>query len=91
MDELSNSLESEIAVRRDGQTTSIPTKDLVPGDIVLLVGGTVVPADVKFLKGDVMQIDTAALTGEHLPRKNPSDEYGDTILSATTAVAGECY
>jgi H+-transporting ATPase len=91
LDELSNSLESEIAVRRDGQTKSIPTKDLVPGDIVLLVGGTVVPADVKFIKGDIMQIDTAALTGEPLPRKYPSDEYGDVILSGTTVVAGECY
>ena len=91
LDELSNSLESEIAVRRDGTTTSIPTKDLVPGDIVLLVGGTVVPADVKFIKGDVMQIDTAALTGEPLPRKYPSDEYGDVILSGTTVMSGEAY
>jgi hypothetical protein len=41
LDELSNSLESEIAVRRDGTTKSVPTKELVPGDIVLLVGGTV--------------------------------------------------
>jgi H+-transporting ATPase len=91
LDELSNSLESEITVRRDGETKSILTKELVPGDICMLVGGTVVPADVKFLKGDKMSIDTAALTGEPLPRKYPSDEYGDVIMSGTTVAAGECY
>ncbi|KAL3917900.1 MAG: hypothetical protein SGILL_004495 [Bacillariaceae sp.] len=91
LDELSDSLESEIAVRRAGETNAITTKELVPGDICLLVGGTVVPADVKFVKGDTMSIDTAALTGEPLPRKYPSSEYGDVILSGSTVVAGECY
>jgi H+-transporting ATPase len=91
LDELSNSLESEIAVRREGKTNSVPTKELVPGDVVLMVGGTIVPADIKFIKGDTMSIDTAALTGEPLPRKYPSSDYGDVILSGSTVVAGECY
>lgn len=47
LDEICNSIESEIAVRRDGDVTSIATKYLVPGDVVLLVGGTIVPADTK--------------------------------------------
>jgi len=38
-----------------------------------------------------MSIDTAALTGEPIPRKYPSPDYGDIILSGTTVVAGECY
>jgi len=38
-----------------------------------------------------MAIDTAALTGEPIPRKYPSPDYGDVILSGTTVVAGECY
>lgn len=54
-------------------------------------GGTIVPADVKWINGDSMKIDTAALTGEPIPRKYPSDEHGDEILSGTTVVAGECY
>ncbi|KAL3911479.1 MAG: hypothetical protein SGILL_007265 [Bacillariaceae sp.] len=91
LDELSDSLESEIAVRREGETKAIPVKELVPGDIVLLVGGTIVPADIKFVKGDTMSIDTAALTGEPLPRKYPSSDHGDVILSGSTVVAGECY
>jgi H+-transporting ATPase len=69
LDEISNSIESEISVRRDGKQIGVPTKELVPGDIILLVGGTAVPADTKWLSGDKVQIDTAALTGEPLPRK----------------------
>ena len=88
---MSNSLENEIGVRRERVTASVSTKDLVPGDIVLLVGGTIVPADVKWVKGDKMSIDTAALTGEPVPRKYPSNDYGDEIYSGTTVVAGECY
>jgi H+-transporting ATPase len=91
LDELSSSLESEIAVRRNGEVVQISTTQLVPGDIILLVGGTVVPADTQWIRGDAMQIDTAALTGEPIPRKYPSTEYGDVIWSGTTVVAGECY
>lgn len=91
LDEVSNSLDSEIAVRRDGEIKQMSVKELVPGDIILLVGGTIVPADTKWISGDKMQIDTAALTGEPIPRKYPSSEYGDIILSGTTVVAGECY
>ena len=83
-------LESEIAVRREGDTMVLNTIELVPGDIVLLVGGTIVPADAQWVKGDVVQVDTAALTGEPIPRKYPG-ENGDIIMSGTTIVAGECY
>ena len=91
LDAVSNSIESEIGVRRNGEVKQVSTKELVPGDIVMLVGGTIVPADVKWRSGDRMQIDTAALTGEPIPRKYPSPDYGDEILSGTTVVSGECY
>mmetsp|Transcript_2316 Transcript_2316/g.6143 ORF Transcript_2316/g.6143 Transcript_2316/m.6143 type:complete len:961 (-) Transcript_2316:115-2997(-) len=91
LDEVSNSIDSEIAVRRDGETTAMSVSKLVPGDIILLVGGTIVPADTKWLKGDIMQIDTAAMTGEPIPRKYPSADHGDVLMSGTTCVAGECY
>lgn len=91
LDELSGSIESEVTVRREGKTELVLASELVPGDIVLLVGGTVVPADTQWLKGDALKVDTAALTGEPLPRTYPSAEYGDLILSGATIVAGECY
>eukprot|EP00577_Skeletonema_sp_RCC1716_P002472 CAMPEP_0113382606 /NCGR_PEP_ID=MMETSP0013_2-20120614/5931_1 /TAXON_ID=2843 ORGANISM="Skeletonema costatum, Strain 1716" /NCGR_SAMPLE_ID=MMETSP0013_2 /ASSEMBLY_ACC=CAM_ASM_000158 /LENGTH=960 /DNA_ID=CAMNT_0000265123 /DNA_START=46 /DNA_END=2928 /DNA_ORIENTATION=+ /assembly_acc=CAM_ASM_000158 len=90
LDELSHQLESEVAVRRNGETLQLNVKELVPGDVVLLVGGTIVPADTQWIKGDTVSVDTAPLTGEPIPRKYPG-EHGDIILSGTTVVAGECY
>lgn len=90
LDELSDQLDSEIATRRNGETVVLNVKELVPGDVVLLVGGTIVPAEIQWVKGDVVSVDTAALTGEPLPRKYPGD-HGDTILSGTTVNGGECY
>ena len=92
LDELANSIEATITVLRDGgKAIEIPTTELVPGDIAFLVGGTIIPADIKWLRGDEMSIDTAALTGEPIPRKYPSEEYGDVLQSGTTVKAGECY
>ncbi|KAL7541478.1 hypothetical protein ACHAXR_010955 [Thalassiosira sp. AJA248-18] len=90
LDELSEQLESEIATRREGETLSLNVKELVPGDVVLLVSGTIVPAETQWISGDTVQVDTAPLTGELLHRKYPG-KHGDIILSGTTVVAGECY
>ena len=56
-------MEQKIAVIRDGKAENLLTRLLVPGDVVLLVGGCAIPADVEWLEGDVLAIDTAALTG----------------------------
>ena len=64
---------------------------MVPGDVVFLVGGTSVPADCEHVEGDILSVDTAALTGEPLPRKYPSDQYGKLILCGCTISAGEAY
>ena len=78
LDELTNKMEAKIAVLRDGRAENLLTRLLVPGDVILLVGGVAVPADVDWLDGDILSIDTAALTGEPLPRMYPSEEYGTT-------------
>ena len=92
LDELSATLQSEIQVRRNGQTLSLPVSELVPGDVVLLVGGTTVPADVVWLRGDTnVRVDTAALTGETAPRTYPSTSGDAELLSGMTILSGECY
>ena len=90
LDELSNQLESEVAVRREGETMVMPVQEMVPGDVVLLVGGMVVPADIQWIKGDNVSVDTAPLAGEPIPRKHPG-QHGDVIPSGTTIMVGECY
>jgi len=51
-------------VRRDGHVRQINAKDIVPGDIVLLAAGTVVPADMRIINANMLMIQEAALTGE---------------------------
>jgi len=91
LEELTKSVVREVPCLRDGVCDPIDVEELVPGDIVLLVGGDMVPADVLWLKGDILQIDTAALTGEPMPRKYPSEDYGKQIMAGCTLRVGEAY
>ena len=89
--ELTNKMEQHIPTLRDGVAEGLLTRLLVPGDIVLLCGGCAVPADIDWVEGDILQVNTAALTGEPLPRKYPSDDHGTLILCGCTIQAGEAY
>ncbi len=54
-------------VRRDGRPAEIPAADLVPGDVVFLGGGDVVPADLRIARADQLLFNRSVLTGESLP------------------------
>ncbi|GAF84424.1 unnamed protein product, partial [marine sediment metagenome] len=56
-----------VLVLRDGKEQSIDSKDLVPGDIILLEAGSRVPADSRLIEAPNLQVDEAALTGESTP------------------------
>ena len=88
--ELTKKMENKICILRDGVGEVRETRLLVPGDVVLLAGGVQVPADIEWLEGDVLSVDTAALTGEGIARKYPG-QYGKLIYAGTTVVAGEAY
>ena len=65
MEELTKKMEARIMVLRNGGVgQSRLTRELVPGDIIILLGGVQVPADVRWIEGDQLQVDTAQLTGE---------------------------
>ncbi len=59
-------------VRRDGAPREVPARELVPGDIVLLRVGDVVPADLRIVRSNVLTIDRSILTGESLPEEASS-------------------
>jgi H+-transporting ATPase len=63
---LKSKLALNASVRRDGQWKTVPAVDLVPGDVVKLSLGAVVPADVKIVTGEVL-LDQSMLTGESAP------------------------
>jgi len=64
---LAKTVMTEATVVRDAQTLKIGSKELVPGDIVLLTSGDKVPADLRLLQSRSLQVDESALTGESVP------------------------
>lgn len=83
---LKNALALKAKVLRDGAWNEIDAKDIVPGDIVRIRLGDVVPADARIVSGDYLSVDQAALTGESLPvTKKP----GDLLYSGSIAKQGE--
>merc|ERR1719284_2001438 len=71
VDALKAGLERKMPVKRNGKFDSIPVIQIVPGDIIFLRGGDIIPAEAYYMEGDPCQIDEAALTGESLPVKVP--------------------
>ncbi len=83
---LKKRMASEVIVLRDGQFKTIPTRELVPGDVIKLRIGNVIPADVQLLQGEYLLIDQSALTGESLP---VSKKVNDVAYASTIVKQGE--
>lgn len=65
--QLKKKLALNARVKRNGKWQTIPARELVPGDVVRVRLGDVVPADLKLFSGDYLSADESALTGESLP------------------------
>ncbi|CAN1318475.1 ATPase 8, plasma membrane-type [Linum perenne] len=79
-------LAPQAKVLRDGKWKEEEASLLVPGDVISIKLGDIVPADARLMEGDALKIDQAALTGESLPvTKNP----GDSVFSGSTCKQGE--
>ncbi len=93
---LAKTVTTEATVVRNAEKTRIPSRELVPGDVVILASGDKVPADMRLLNCRELQINESALTGESLPvtkRVEPLPQdtplpdrinmaYGGTLVSA---------
>ena len=83
-------LKAELAikarVKRDGEWITPPSREVVPGDVIRLRLGDIVPADARLLDGDPIEVDQSALTGESLP---VSRQTGDAVFSASIIRQGE--
>ncbi|NER35186.1 MAG: cation-translocating P-type ATPase [Oscillatoria sp. SIO1A7] len=67
-----------VKVRRDGQVQEVSSRDLVPGDIVLLEAGNLVPADGRLLESFNLRVQEAALTGESEPVEKEAEAAFET-------------
>src|SRR5213595_3136303 len=86
LDALKSSLALKARALRNGSWQRIDARTLVPGDIVRLYLGDVVPADCTLIAGDYISIDQSALTGESLPVSKKS---GETAYSGSIVKQGE--
>lgn len=82
-------LSVEVNVLRDSAWREVSAAELVPGDVISLGAGKIIPADVKFLEAKNMSVNESALTGESLPQdKSPGDSaYSGSFLAAGLAIA----
>ncbi|KUJ71318.1 cation-translocating P-type ATPase [Thiomicrospira sp. WB1] len=64
IDALKNMAAPKCLAMREGEWQKIPASELVPGDLIKLANGDIIPADARLIKADSLQIDEAALTGE---------------------------
>jgi len=83
---LKQKLAVQAKVKRDGAWIGVPARDLVPGDVIRLRIGDIVPADAKLLEGESVQVDQSALTGESLPVEKKS---GEVVYSGSILKRGE--
>jgi H+-transporting ATPase len=83
---LKATLALQAKVKRDGQWTTISARELVPGDLMRIRIGDIIPADARLLEGDPILADQSALTGESLPvTRNP----GGAVYSGSIVKQGE--
>ena len=83
---LEKGLAPEATVLRGGTWSTLPAADLVPGDIVKIRLGAIVPADLRLISGAFASIDQSALTGESLP---VAKKVGDEAYSGSITKQGE--
>jgi len=83
---LKQTLALKARVLRDGAWASIAAKELVPGDVVSLRLGNIIPADATLVEGDYLSVDQSALTGESLP---VDKKVGELVYSSSIARMGE--
>src|SRR6266568_158362 len=82
---LKQSVAVRVSVLRDGRPQEIPVSELVPGDVVLLSAGDLVPADGRVLEAKDFFVNQALLTGEPYPvEKHPSEDTGQATAADST-------
>lgn len=83
---LKSKLAIKARVKRDGKWVTPEARELVPGDVIRVRLGDIVPADARLLDGDPVEVDQSTLTGESLPAERKP---GEAVFSGSIIRQGE--
>jgi len=86
LEALKEQLALKARVQREGKWQGLPARELVPGDVIRMRPGDIIPADVKLVGGDYLSVDQSALTGESMPVEKKT---GEIVYSGSVAKQGE--
>ena len=85
---LAKSVTTEATMIRDGQKVRLNSRELVPGDLILLASGDKVPADVRLVNVRDLQVSESALTGESVPVQKATEPLAaETVLADRSNMA----
>jgi Mg2+-importing ATPase len=90
-DKLRSQVAPTAIVRRDGKDITIPRREVVPGDVIRLIAGDLVPADARLIESRDLHVNQAALTGESLPVEKDAqdaDKERNSVYLGTSVVSG---
>ncbi|MBV8194601.1 MAG: cation-transporting P-type ATPase [Candidatus Dormibacteraeota bacterium] len=96
LEALRNLLPVKCHVRRDGAEVDVPAEELVPGDVVLVRSGDLVPADIRLFDANQLEVNQATLTGESVPQAKTveavsggaASDWTNVVFAGTTVVGG---
>ena len=90
-EELQKLVQANSVTLRDGKEVSVPTREIVPGDIVVLTAGAIIPADLRIISAKDFFVSQSALTGEAMPiEKNPA-KWDATAKSSVLESQNACF
>ncbi len=98
VEKLQKLVKTTVNVLRDGKETDVPLEDVVPGDVVILAAGSLIPADLRILTAKDFFVTQSALTGESMPVEKGADsnqpagrssfEYSNACFMGTNVLSG---
>jgi sodium/potassium-transporting ATPase subunit alpha len=95
LDALKKLLPFYVQIIREGKEKKIPSREAVPGDIILLAEGDMIPADARLIESSMLKVNNASLTGEseaslrdHMPSQGELLESPNIVFAGTTVTSG---